>query len=106
MMNKFEKSKNIVHLPVDNKRVDEVVVIDGWWRRMLNKIVRWFKRSSKEVVPVDELQQLRQRNKDKRTVLRCATILLNQPEPGSAAESKEGNVIDFRTMAEVTIKDD
>lgn len=98
--------KNIVRLPVDNKRVDEPLIVERRWRRLLRRIRGWFQRFPKEVEPVDELQQLRERNKAKRTVLRCATILLNQQEASSSAESNERNVIDFRTMGEATIKDD
>lgn len=98
--------KNIVRLPVDNKRVDEPLIVERRWRHLLRRIRGWFQRSPKEVEPVDELQQLRERNKAKRTVLRCATILLNQQEASSSVESNERNVIDFRTMGEATIKDD
>lgn len=98
--------KNIVRLPVDNKRVDEPLIVERRWRRLLRRIRGWFQRSPKEVEPVDELQQLRERNKDKRAVLRCATILLNQQEPSYSAGLNKRNVIDFRTMGEATIKDD
>ncbi len=98
--------KNIVHLPVDNKRVDEPLIVERRWRRLLKRIGGWFQRYPKEVEHVDELQQLRERNKDKRAVLRCATILLNQQEPSYSTELNKRNVIDFRSMGEATIKDD
>jgi len=74
-----DTQKNIVHLPVDNKRVDESLTNESSWRRLLKTIAGWFQRSPKKVEHVDELMQLRERNKAKRAVLRCATILLNQP---------------------------
>lgn len=102
----MKTQKNIVRLAVENKRVDESLFVESRWRRLLKRIGGWFQRSPKKVEPVDELQQLRERNKAKRTVLRCATILLNQQEESSSVKSNERNVIDFKTMGEATIKDD
>ncbi|MBD3669007.1 MAG: hypothetical protein HUJ16_13650 [Kangiella sp.] len=102
----MDTHKNIVRLPVENKWVDESLADESSWRRLLKTIAGWFQRSSKKVEPVDELLQLREKNKAKRAVLRCATILLNQQEESSTVEPKEGNVIDFRTMGKAVIKDD
>lgn len=98
--------KNIVRLPVESKWGDEPLIVENWWRRLLNKMANWFQRSAKEAETIDELQQLRDRRRDKDRFWFCATILLNEHEPNSTDELSGTNVIELRPKGELPVEDD
>ncbi|ACV27502.1 hypothetical protein [Kangiella koreensis] len=81
--------KNIVHLPVENKRIDEPEAVNGWWLGLYNNVMSWSRQKRQGNELVDELQALRERNRDYRTVVRSATVILNRQYDDELANKKK-----------------
>jgi hypothetical protein len=82
------RQRNVVQLAVKNRRIEEPVVIDGWWQRLFKKILNCFQKESHEHEVADELQALRERKRDYRTVVRCATLILNRQYDDELTDKK------------------
>ncbi len=84
------RQKNVVQLPVENQRIEEPVVNGGWWQRLFRKVLNCFQKESHEDEVADELQALRERKRDYRTVMRCATLILNRQYDDEHTDKKGG----------------
>lgn len=98
--------KDVVQLPVENHRIEESVMIDGWWQRLFNKILNCFKKQPPGSEVVDELQVLRERRKPQKGGWRCMTFILNEQTPISASLEKNSNIIEFIPKGQIPVEDD